>query len=100
MKYLVITEPRGNLPPDIAARLFAQAQEWLRAKSSDGTLDFVHGFPAGGGVSVSNADSHEQLMEDIRAFPLFPFVSWDIRPLVNIDASFESAAEMFRKMAG
>ena len=99
MKFLVITEPRGNLPPEAAGQLFQAARQWLDGKVRDGTLDIVHGFPAGGGVSISNADSHEELMRDIRDFPLFPFVSWDIRPLVDLHQSFDSAIEMFGKMA-
>ena len=47
-----------------------------------------------------NADSHEDLMEKMRGFPLIPFVDWQVRPLVDIDRSLDSAVEMFKKMAG
>ena len=90
MKYLVLTNPRGNLPPERAGALFQAGKEWLNARVADGTIDFVHGCPAGGGVSIANADSHEAFMEQIREFPLFPFVDWDVRPLVNINQSLQT----------
>ena len=99
MKYLTLTKPRGNLPPDIAEGVFQAGKDWLNAQVANGTLDFVHGFPEGGGVAVSNADSHEELMARMRDFPLFPFVEWQVQPLVDISRSLDSAIEMFRGMA-
>ena len=99
MKFLTLTSPRGNLPPAVAAAIFQDGKAWLNANLSNGTMDFVHGFPEGG-VGVINADSHEDLMEKMRGFPLFPFVDWQVRPLVDIDRSLDSAVEMFKKMAG
>ena len=98
MKYLTITSPRGNLAPEIAGGVFQAGKEWLNAGVADGTLDFVHGFPAGGGVAVANADSHEALMDRLREFPLFPFVDWDVRPLVDINQSLDSAIQLFQRM--
>ena len=99
MKYLVITEPRGNLPPEMAVQLFEAARKWINEKVADGTIEVSYSFPAGGGATIGNADSHEDLMADMRAFPLFPFLSWDVRPLVDREASFDSAIEMFSQMA-
>ncbi len=86
-------------PKEVAEQLFQAAKQWLDGKVRDGTLEILYGFPAGGGASISNANSHEELMRDIRDFPLFPFVSWDVRPLVDINESLDSAIEMFKKMA-
>ena len=99
MKFLINTEPRGNIPPEAAGPVFQAAKEWIAAKVKDGTIDSIHSFPAGGATVIANADSNEALMRDIRDFPLFPFSSWDVRPLVDINESFDSAIEMFRKMA-
>ena len=99
MKFVIWTTPRGNLPPEAAEPLFQAAKQWLADKKNDGTIDVTHGFPEGGGLSIANASSHEELMSTIRAFPLFPFVDWDIRPLVDINESMDSAVAMFRQMA-
>ncbi len=99
MKFVLTTTPRGNLPPQLAEPLFQATKQWLADKKTDGTIDITHGFPEGGGLSIANANSHEDLMNTIRGFPLFPFVEWDIRPLVEINESLDSAAGVFRKMA-
>jgi muconolactone delta-isomerase len=98
MKFVIITAPKGNLPPEAAGPLFQAAKQWIDAKIEDGTIETIYGFPAGGAVTISNADSHEELMRTIRDFPLFPFTDWDIRPLVDINESFDSAIAMFQKM--
>ena len=49
MKFLTLTSPRGNLPPAVAAAIFQDGKAWLNANLSNGTMDFVHGFPEGGG---------------------------------------------------
>ena len=100
MKYLTISKPRGNIPPDMAAGIFKAGKEWIDVRLKDGTLDFVHGFPQGGGVAVANADSHEALMARMREFPLFPFVDQEVHPLVDINKSLDSAIEMFQRMTG
>ncbi len=99
MKFAITTTPLGNLPPEMAEPLFQAAKAWLADRKNDGTLDVTHGFPEGGGLSIANAGSHEELMNTIRSFPLFPFIRWDIRPLVDINVSFDSAIAMFAKMA-
>jgi hypothetical protein len=35
----------------------------------------------------------------MRGYPMFPFVSWDVRPLVETESSFTSAIEMFKRIA-
>ena len=99
MKFVIATKPRGNLPPEAAGPLFQAAKQWLGDKTKEGTIETVYGFPEGGGLSISNASSHEELMDTIRDFPLFPFVEWDIRPLVDINKSLDSAVEMFQRIA-
>ncbi len=83
----------------MGAMLFRAGKQWLEAKQADGTIESIYSFPAGGGVTVVNADSHEELMNVIRDFPLFPFLDWDVRPLVETSDSFDSAIAMFDKMA-
>ena len=100
MKFLITTTPHGNLPPEAAERLFEAGRQWINARVEDGTIESVYAFPEGGAVTIGNADSHEELMRQIRGMPLFPFVAWDIRPVVDINESFSSAIEMFRSMAG
>ncbi len=98
MKFVIATRPLGNLPPEAAGPLFQAAKQWLSDKTKEGIIDAVYGYQEGGGLTIANADSHEDLMNTVRGFPLFPFVAWEIRPLVDINKSLDSAVEMFQKM--
>jgi hypothetical protein len=90
------------MPPPI--EMVRSAREWVDEKSEDGTFEAVCAFPEGGGVSISNHDSHEELMEMLMDYPLSPFVQYDVKALVDIDVAFdrfESFAEKIsEQMAG
>ena len=62
MKFLVTVTP-GPMPPPIEA--VRAAQEWIKARVDDGTFECVYAFPEGGGCSIGENDSHEQLMEQL-----------------------------------
>jgi hypothetical protein len=62
---------------------FDQAPSWLEAKVNDGTFDCVFGFMEGGGFSVTNADSHRDLLDMMADYPLFGRVTFDVRPLLE-----------------
>lgn len=81
MKYLVKATP-GPLPP--SPEQFDAALAWLRAKLEDGTFDCLYGFLAGGGFSVTNADSHRAVLDLMAEYPLFGLVSWEIEPLLEL----------------
>jgi hypothetical protein len=79
MKYLVTATP-GPIPP--SPEQFDTALDWLQGKLDDGTFDCLYGFLEGGGVAVSNADSHGAALELMAAYPLYGLVSWDVKPLL------------------
>jgi hypothetical protein len=80
MKYYVSATP-GPMPP--TPELFDAALAWLDGKLSDGTFDCIYGFMEGGGFSITNADSHRQLLDLMADYPLFGMVTWEVRPLLN-----------------
>ena len=101
MKFLVTVTP-GPMPP--TPELVKAAREWIEEKRDDGTFEAVYAFPQGGGCSIGENDSHEQLMDMLMEYPLSPFVSYDVRPLVDADAAFDRfdayAERMSQQMAG
>jgi hypothetical protein len=99
MKYLVISKPRGNLPPAMAANILTATKAWINARIKDRSVEYFYAFTIGGGVGVANADSHEALMKNIRENPAFPFVETEVQPLVDFNESVDSAVRMFQKMA-
>jgi hypothetical protein len=101
MKYLVTVKP-GPMPPPL--EMVRAAREWIDEKRDDGTFEAVYAFPEGGGMSISDHDSHEELMETLLDYPLSPFVEYDVRAMVDLDVAldrFEAFAEkMAAQMAG
>ncbi|MGD9736405.1 MAG: hypothetical protein AB7V58_12505 [Solirubrobacterales bacterium] len=80
MKYMVTATP-GPMPP--SPEQFDAAIEWLEGKLEEGTFDCIYGFLEGGGISVTNADSHRAALELMAEYPLFGMVSWEVRPLLE-----------------
>ncbi len=86
MKFLVTATP-GPMPPPLD--VVRAARDWLDAKLADGTFECVYAFPQGGGCSIGENDSLEQLMEQLLDYPLSPFVEFDVQPLLEMDAAFD-----------
>lgn len=80
MKYYVSATP-GPMPP--SPEQFDAAMAWLEEKLHDGTFDCVYSFMEGGGMSITNADSHEEVFERMADYPLNGLVTWTVRPLME-----------------
>ena len=101
MKYLVMVKP-GPMPPPI--EMIRAGREWIEERSADGTFEAVYAFPEGGGMSISEHDSHDELMDTLLEYPLSPFVQYEVKALVDREAAFERfeafAEKMSQMMAG
>lgn len=86
MKCLVTAKP-GPMPPPI--EVLRGAQEWLQAKLDDGSFEVVYGYPQGGGCSIGENESVEELMEQLLDYPLAPFVEFDVQPPAGLNAAFD-----------
>jgi hypothetical protein len=101
MKYMISATP-GPMPP--TPEQFDEAMEWLDEKAEDGTFDCIFGFMEGGGFSVTNAESHREVLDLMADYPLFGMVTWDVRPLLEfregIDTLRAKLVEAQAAMAG
>jgi hypothetical protein len=79
MKYMVIARP-GPLPP--SPEQFDMAFDWLQSRVDDGTFDCLYGFLEGGGVSITNADSHAQVLDLMAEYPLYGLVNFEVKPVL------------------
>ena len=90
MKFMVFARLRaGATFPDTALSLFQQTIEWINARVTDETFDCAYNLPAGGGVAIVNADSHETLDELLSSYPLQPWVQYEVHPLSDIKHAFD-----------
>lgn len=96
MKFLITVTP-GPMPPPL--ELVRSSREWIQARIDDGTFEAVYAFPGGGGVSISENESHEQLMEELLDYPLSPFVEYDVKALVDRDAAFDRLIPFIEKVS-
>jgi hypothetical protein len=96
MKFLVTVKP-GPMPPPV--EVVREARDWLQERLDDGTFDAVYAFPHGGGMSIGENESHEELMEELMEYPLSPFVVYDVQPLVEMDAAFDRFIPFIEKMS-
>ncbi len=83
MKFLVFARLRtaANIPEENIPALFQQTREWINELLANETADCMYNLPAGGGVAILNADSHEVLTELLGSYPLQPWVQYEVHPL-------------------
>lgn len=85
------------MPPPI--ELVRSAQEWIDGRLSDGSMECCYAFAGGGGFSVIQAKSHEELMDEFLDYPLSAFAEFEVRPLVGLDHAFNRFIETVERMA-
>ncbi len=99
MKFLVITKANSPIPPEMLVGLFDALSGWAKRNVAEGKLEQVWGFaglPGGGGIA--NVSSLEALDTLMTTFPLGPFSSIELLPLVELEPSLEGARQAFRAM--
>jgi muconolactone delta-isomerase len=96
MKFLTTVKPGPMPPPPEVARA---AQEWLQAALDDGWIECCYAYPHGGGCSISEVDSHEELMDRLLDYPMSPFVDYEVTPLVELDAAFDKLISFIERAA-
>lgn len=102
MKYLVTSQLGARpIPRELGVRLYQAAKEWLKARLAEGKLDCTYIFPdLSGGLAIANADSHEEVLDDLLDYPLYPFFDWEVTPVCDWSHSFDKLIEYFQKVAG
>ena len=86
MKFLVFARLRigANIPEENTPALLQAAREWISENLANETFDCAYNLPAGGGVAIVNVDSHEVLTEILSAYPLQPWVQYEVHPLSDV----------------
>jgi muconolactone delta-isomerase len=102
MKFLVLVKSRVGVPaPENPVALYKAAREAIETALADGSLDCAYQFAhPGRSVSINNADSAEELWERIAAYPLAPFLEFEVHPLADVMYVFDKSIERMEKMAG
>jgi muconolactone delta-isomerase len=99
MRFLVVTKQSTPPPPEMALALFDAVSAWAKANQDQGKLEQAWSFaglPAGGGIA--NVASLEELDAMMSGFPLAPFSTTEIYPLVDLEPSLEGVRRAIRAM--
>ena len=100
MKYLIIAKPgTTQIPIEQGAVLLQAGLSWIKAKLADGTLDFTYNVIGGGGIAISNADSAEQILANLLEYPLYPFFTWEVTPLLDMEDSVDKYIAYYKQRA-
>jgi len=99
MKFLLMTESRDPLPPDMAMPMLDMMSAWLSEHRASGKLLdswSYAGRPGGGGLL--EVDSHEELDAIMTGFPFGQTSTISVYPLADLDAALANAKKMFETM--
>jgi len=99
MRFLIVTEGRNPVPPEMAMRMMDMMDAWLAEHRASGKLEAMWSFagrPGGGGVL--NVESHEELDEIMAGFPFSQTSSISIYALADIDAGVANARKVYAQM--
>lgn len=101
MKFLITVLPRPvPMPPEQGAVLNQAALDWINERLADGRMDCCYVFADGGGVAITNAETHEQVFDEIIAYPLYPFYSFDVKPLCDVGHTMGSVIQAYSGAGG
>lgn len=99
MKYLVIAHPNPTqIPQQQAVNMYQAAIAWVDERLKNGKIDCTYVFVGGGGFSIGNVNSQEELFDELLSYPLYGFFTWEVKALVEWKHGYDSVIELYKKM--
>jgi muconolactone delta-isomerase len=99
MQFLIITKQSSPPPPQMILPLMDAFKAWLAEHRGSGKLKSAwvfSGTPGGGGVL--DVDSHEELDQIMKGYPLIAFSSTEVIAISDLDRSIEAGTAAFHHM--
>lgn len=100
MRFLVLTEGKYPLPPEMTPRIMEGMMSWVDKYQREGKIETIWsiaGRRAGGGIL--NVDSAEELDRILGEAPLTAFSDVEVLPITDIQGSMQRAMEVFNAMS-
>jgi hypothetical protein len=97
MKFLVIRKPRMGTGVIPTGDMIRAHKEVLLDAVKRGEADCAYAFLGGGGFSIQNANSAEELNQRMMGSPLALFYEFDVRVLTDYAKFMDSVAEAMDK---
>jgi len=97
MKFLVIRKPRTGTGMIPTAEMVRAHKEVVLSAVKRGDADCTYAFLGGGGFSIQNADSADDLSQRLMGSPLALFYKFDVRALTDDGKFMDTVAQALEK---
>jgi hypothetical protein len=99
MKFLVIRKVRTGTGMQPTSQMIRAQKEVVLGAVQRGEADCTYAFLRGGGFSIQNANSAEELNKRLMGSPLGLFYEFDVRPLADYGQFLDTVAQAFDKQS-
>jgi hypothetical protein len=97
MKFLVIRKVRTGTGMTATAEMVRAHKEVVLSAVKRGDADCAYAFLGGGGFSIQNANSAEDLNQRLMGSPLALFYEFDVRALTDYGKFMDTVAQALEK---
>lgn len=94
VKFLVITKVHPGAAP--SSRVVEASVKQMDEHCAKGVFDCTYIGPVGTGITIVNAQSHEQLLEILIGFPMHAFLDFEVLPLSDYKKGSTKFLEMIK----
>lgn len=99
MKFLVINTPRaGALPLADPVAAYQAAKAYIDGMLASHKADCCYALTNGGGATIANAASAEEMAGSLFAYPMYGQFDWTVQPLADVDVVLSGVIEQWKKM--
>lgn len=96
MKFLIVSEGRDPVPPEMALPMMDMMAGWLAEHRGSGKLLDAWSFAGQvGGGGILEVDSHEELDAVMAGFPFNATSTVAVFPLADLDSALANARKTF-----
>ena len=99
MKFLVIRKIRTGTGMQPTSQMIRAHKEVVLGAVKRGEADCAYAFLGGGGCSIQNANSAEELNQRLMGSPLGLSYEFDVRALTDYTRFMDTVAEAFEKQS-
>jgi hypothetical protein len=104
MKFLVLIHGKDPPAPPLENPLivFQAAKEYIEAMRANGSLECAYAHLDGRGVAIANADTSEELYDQLSGYPFVAAgrADFDVYPIIDADYFFDRNIERLQQMSG
>ncbi len=101
-KFVAISRLREvPMPPEVMKNAVPAVPPWQKQLQAEGKLEASYTFSdRPGGCLILNMASHEELQKVLWSHPLFPFIGFEVHPVVPLEETEKTIKKMVKRLSG